>query len=275
MPTPQPNLGSPAFVGLVQAQLQQVLTAIRGWYNNVSVADAQFLRGIKIAEEIDVGANYYFYPNGNDIYDTWPHTSAHDPTYGLNFAKKGMWGGLSPMGYAMRYSLTNSTASSAPDGSEIGRGIKTFIATIASTIRATWPEKSQLSDRFFAVHLGHSGDGFIPWSSNMVPPFLPAYSFYPSGQTAAVPVQESLLQSLGEYMPDGCYLVVGEWFCFDCQSKEDWASAFHNIFTAFEGSSGCQVEEVRVYNLDSFVASNGAVEGLHMFLEETNHPDGG
>ncbi len=265
MPTPQPNLGSPALIALVQSQLEQVLAAVRSWYNSASPSDSGLLRGIKIAEEIDVGANFYFYPNGNTIYDTWPNTSEHDPTYGLNFAK-GMWGGLVPMGFAMRNSTTGSSGGPAPNGTEIGRGIKAFVEAIAATVRSAWPEKAILSEHFFSLHLGHAGDGFIPWNSVMVEPFLPAYSVYPGGRSAPPEIQTSFVKDLHSYMSSNRAMVVGEWFCFGCQDKEDWKAAFFNLFHDFEAKAGCTVEEVRVYNLDSFVRANGAVDGLHEFL---------
>ena len=137
MPTPQPNLASPALLNQTAASLKSAVGAIRDWYNSVNqsasspsssssssaavgaTVDARaLLVGIKIGEEVDVGANYYYYPNGNDIFLRNPANASADPTVGLNWTK-GLSGGLPALGFNMVRTLGLRSSGGPPTRAEV------------------------------------------------------------------------------------------------------------------------------------------------------------
>eukprot|EP00939_MAST-03C_sp_MAST-3C-sp1_P005100 g5100.t1 len=97
LPTPQPNLASPAVLNATRRALEEVVSAIRLWWENPcrSSSERELLVGIKLGEEVDVAANFYFYENGNALRNESSHL---DPTNGPDWSK-GLFGGLMPMGY--------------------------------------------------------------------------------------------------------------------------------------------------------------------------------
>eukprot|EP00756_Hemistasia_phaeocysticola_P048570 Hpha_TRINITY_DN22987_c0_g1::TRINITY_DN22987_c0_g1_i1::g.154027::m.154027 len=222
MPTPQPNLCSPSFLEVVRGVVNTTVGALRQWYDAATPTQQSLLTGVKLGEEIDVGANYYFYEGGNAIYDKSPTNASDDPTHGPDWSK-GVWGGLSPQGFAMRASrgLTNTTK--PPDGTEIGDGVKEYVTQLADAVQGAWPSPPP---GLFGVHLGHTGEGLVPWDAAMVTPFVPAYSFYPPGVGFSVPA--GLKDALRSYETKGGPpgLVVGEWFCFACKNAAEWERAF-------------------------------------------------
>ena len=104
MPTPQPNLASPALLARTGAALTSAIGAIRRWYEAATPAARKLLVGVKLGEEVDVGVNYYYYPNGNEIYKGSPHNASADPTAGPKWSK-GLSGGLQAQGYNMLQTL--------------------------------------------------------------------------------------------------------------------------------------------------------------------------
>jgi hypothetical protein len=61
-----PNLASRAFIEANKQRLSELIPIIVNWYNNDLSADQKWLfGGIALGTEVDIGTNYYYYPNGN------------------------------------------------------------------------------------------------------------------------------------------------------------------------------------------------------------------
>ena len=99
MPTPQPNIASPQLLEKVAKGIEDAVNAVKSWYETSKYRD--LLVSLKIAEELDVGANFYYYPEGNSYRTKSPD---NDPKYGPDWSQ-GLSGGLEPMGFNMLRTL--------------------------------------------------------------------------------------------------------------------------------------------------------------------------
>lgn len=68
--TPPPNILSSAFIQACKAGLDTLLPVIINWYNNLPANKKYLLAGISLANEIDIGINYYYYSGGVQPVDT-------------------------------------------------------------------------------------------------------------------------------------------------------------------------------------------------------------
>ena len=109
MPTPQPNLASPLLLQKLSKVLISVVGSIKQWYNDQTPEVQELLVDIKLGEEVDVGANFYYYPNGNQIWKDHPKNTSFDPDFSKFGPKwsKGLSGGLPALGYNMVTTINN------------------------------------------------------------------------------------------------------------------------------------------------------------------------
>jgi len=61
---PQPNLASPTLIQATKDALNQFIPIIVNWYKDLPNEKQYLLGGISLGGEVDIGANYYYYPNG-------------------------------------------------------------------------------------------------------------------------------------------------------------------------------------------------------------------
>lgn len=238
MPTAQPNLASPRLIAQTQAALRTVVCAIRLWYDAQTPANRRLLVGIKLGEEVDVGVNYYYYPNGNEIYRKSPNSSADDPDFKKSGPKwtKGLSGGLPAMGYNMLRTMGLRSAGGPPTRDEITAGVQYYFAAIIAACVQAWPALNTSEFHgFLAAHGGAVSDPLmIKWDSPMVHPALPAYSVYfgpASLNVSGGPVgQPGLRAALQAYTPSSMEFAVGEWYCMGCSTAQEWELAFTRVF---------------------------------------------
>jgi hypothetical protein len=275
MPTPQPNLASPALLNATRGALAMAVGAIRAWYE-ACTSDAQknLLVGVKLGEEVDVGANFYYYKGGNALLNA---SASDDPTHGPDWSK-GLFGGLPAVGYNMLRTLNIRASGGAPTRREITMGVQNYFARIIDACLQAWPA---LADNGLLVaHAGHVEDPLlIEWSAPMVKPAMPGYSFYfgPGDFAPGKPSpvgQPGLRDALAAYhnvnqtkkKADMRY-VVAESACFGCGTVEQWKGYFDAVFSETMNPYG-KVAYLRYYNIEPFANSPGAVEALRQFVAE-------
>lgn len=61
---PQPNLASPALIQATKDALNQFIPIIVNWYKELPSEKQYLFGGISLGGEVDIGANYYYYPGG-------------------------------------------------------------------------------------------------------------------------------------------------------------------------------------------------------------------
>ena len=139
MPTPQPNLASKKLLGKLQSVLKTVIGAIRAWYDAQPAEVQELLVDIKLGEEVDVGANFYYYQDGNQIWRDSPHNASSDPKHGPQWSK-GLSGGLPPMGYNMLKTMGLRSSGGPPTRHEITLGVQHYFGALVSACRSVWPD---------------------------------------------------------------------------------------------------------------------------------------
>ena len=271
MPTPQPNLASPALINATRAALTTAIGAIRTWFE-ACTSDAQrsLLVGVKLGEEVDVAANFYFYKGGNELVNA---SESNDPTHGPDWSK-GLFGGLPAMGYNALQTLGIRTAGGVPTRREITAAVQHYFSRIIQACTQAWPALRH--NGLLVAHAGHVGDPLlIEWSAPMVNPAMPGYSFYfgpddfapgkpsPVGQPG---LRDALALYYNHSKNEDMHYVVAESACFGCNTVEQWKGYFEAVF----GTSNTygRVAYLRYYNIEPFAKSPGAVEGLRQFLAE-------
>ena len=155
MPTPQPNLASPALLNRTGAALASAIGTIRRWYEAATPAARKLLVGVKLGEEVDVGVNFYYYPNGNDIVERNPHNASADPTAGPKW-DKGLAGGLQAQGYNMLKTLGLRSSGGPPTRGEITQGVRFYFKSVVGACVAAWPALAQ--NGLLATHGGACSD---------------------------------------------------------------------------------------------------------------------
>ena len=257
LPTPQPNIASEQFISQTQTILFAVMTTIKTWYKKQTVENQQLLVGIKLGEEVDIGANFYFYPHGNEIYEH--HNKSTDPEYGHDWSQ-GIAGGLQAQGYNMLQTLNIRAGGGPPTRHEITMGVRHYFTKIIKACTNAWPELQH--NHLLVTHGGLVGDPLlIEWNSPMVEPAIPGYSSYdgpgkPMGQPG-------LKHALDSYAYSNNTFVIAEAACFECKTKEQWINYFTTVFNNPYG----KVKYMRYYNIDPFLSAPGSLEGLREFVE--------
>lgn len=265
MPTPQPNLASPKLLTKLSGVLATVISAIRKWHEAQTPDTQRLLVDIKIGEEVDVGANFYFYPSGNQLRTEDP---SRDPKYGPKWAK-GLSGGLPAQGYNLLRTLGLRTSGGPPTRDEITQGVQHYFATLVKACKATWPglgatgPSGESVTPSLSLHAGMVGDPLlIKWTAAMVGGAIPGYSAYPG--VGAQIGQPGLATALKSYDPEGRF-AVAESSCFGCHSAEDWLGYFDSIFNNPYGNA----QYVRIYNIQPFLAAGGALDALATLTNST------
>lgn len=253
MPTPQPNLASPQLLAQLSTVLTAVVGAIREWYDAQTPETRQLLVDVKLGEEVDVGANFYFYPDGNRMRTADP---SQDPKDGPQWGK-GLSGGLAAQGYNLVRTMGLRSSGGPPTRREITRGVQHYFAVLVKACKAAWPALGAEGLPTLSLHAGLVGDPLlIEWEAAMVGGAVPAYSAYPG--VGATIGQPGLAAALDKYDPAGRRFIVGESTCFGCGNQQQWLAYFHSIFQNPYGSA----QYVRIYNIQPFLAAGGALDAL-------------
>lgn len=271
MPTPQPNLASPKLLNVTCEALAIAIQSIREWWEKSTEDGRSLLVGLKLCEEADVGANYYYYKNGNTLRNG---TSRSDPTHGPDWSL-GLFGGLPALGYNMLQTLGIRSSGGPPTRKEITAGVRHYFKSIIDACVQAWPALQ--TNGLLVAHAGHVSDPLlIEWSAPMVQPAIPGYSFYfgpkdfPKVGMRSPVGQQGLKDALATYYNASedwgkREYVAAECACFGCSSINEWKSFFDVVFRKSMNPYG-RVKYLRYYNIEPFASLPGAVEGLHQFL---------
>src|SRR3546814_9853285 len=77
-------------------ELNHLIPIILDWWQQLPAHKKHLLVGIQLGVEISIGANNWYYPNGNDLLD---EPASEDPRYGLSHDEL-PGRGAQPIGYA-------------------------------------------------------------------------------------------------------------------------------------------------------------------------------
>lgn len=255
MPTPGPNVASPQVLARAAAAVSSAVSAIRRWYESAPPSSRELLAEVRVAEEADLGGNYYLYPNPNSYVNKDPK----DDPFERRNRSEGLWGGYVPTGYNMLRSMGLRASGPPPTRQEATLGVRRYLAALADAASDAWPLLRQ--ERLLTAHAGNVEDPLqLEWSAASVEPAVPTFSMYVGpGQS---PGQPGLGRALQEYDPSLRRFCVGEFSCMGCRTQAEWFASLLAVSRSAYGT----VVGVTVSNLDSFVASPGAVPALRQLL---------
>lgn len=105
--------------------LGSVINSIRKWYEAQRPGTQRLLVDIKLGEEVDVGAIFYYYPGGNQMRTADPSL---DPQHGPQWSK-GLSGGLAAQGYNLVRTMGLRSSGGPPTRREITQGVQHYFAS--------------------------------------------------------------------------------------------------------------------------------------------------
>lgn len=78
---PMPNIMSPTFQNAEKDAIVTLMTIVKNWYDQLPENKKYLFAGIRSTDEMAIGVNNWYYPNGNDYLD---QDKSNDPTTGLD-----------------------------------------------------------------------------------------------------------------------------------------------------------------------------------------------
>lgn len=127
---PHPNLGSQVYMEAKRNELNVLLAIIADWYNNLPPQEKYLFAGVVLDNELGIGINHYYFPNGNKLLDQNPE---EDPSVPWEVMNKGPSFGKQQLGYAAvkSYGIADSGQITADHLNKAVKKHAQFLASIA------------------------------------------------------------------------------------------------------------------------------------------------
>ena len=204
---PQPNLMSPRYLEECRVKLRYYCKIVLDWYEKLPESQKDIFVGIKIGHESSIGANSWYYPNGNDLLDK---PEKDDPKTGI-VNNDVLSRGVTQIGYA---AVKTAGIRSSGDITEadIAEVVRQYVEEISkSASQAGLPR-----EKLFTHGVGWK-DGELLYDAAINEYTCPGWSFYkhagdPSKDTA---VQRNLNRSDAPYWAAVEWLYVSSPWTYD------------------------------------------------------------
>lgn len=161
---PHPNLGSQRYINEKLHKLSIIIPVILNWYNTLPADQKYLLAGVELDNELTIGWQYYYYPNGNNLLTQNP---ANDPNIPADWSQ--LDGGYQQVGYATlsSYGIKTSGTITATDlNTAITRHYKTLSDHVVSL---GYPR-----NKLFSHGVGQP----FSYSNMLIKSAAPGWSFY-------------------------------------------------------------------------------------------------
>ncbi len=211
---PPPNIASPAFLDANRERLDRVAPIVAAWYRGLTDEKKYLFGGVKVGNEVGIGYNAFYYPDGNHYLEQWPGDASHDPRSGLDLSK-GLSGGLPQLGYAAvkTAGLKNEGVVARDD---LGRVTQRYLAMMAERVHAAGIPAPLI--------FAHQGGTYPPWGTHL--PFeaaltecsTPGWSFYGLDPAACAGIDAALDTTRGRWC-------AAEWW-WGAPDKAGWLDHF-------------------------------------------------
>lgn len=100
---PAPNLFSPAILQAHYEGYDLLLPIIAAWKKGLPDSKKHLFGGIRIGWETGFNYNAYYYTNGNELYETYPRSTEHDPSKRVSTENFAPNNNTIPLGYAAAF----------------------------------------------------------------------------------------------------------------------------------------------------------------------------
>ncbi|MEN6324050.1 MAG: hypothetical protein ABFD09_11265 [Proteiniphilum sp.] len=213
---PMPNLMSPAYLEACHKEINRLIPVILDWWHELPVEKKNLLVSVQIGVECSIGANNWYYPNGNNLADK---PEKDDPSYGLNHdVLPGR--GVQPIGYAAvsTLGLAKSGELKEEDVTKVVYKYVFDLCKIASDLGVP-------RDHLF-THAGGWKEGESVYFAGLNPYSCPGWSFYTFAKDPAE--DKTAMEAVKK--SDAPYWGAVEWLLFNVKEQGEWEEAYHNIF---------------------------------------------
>lgn len=218
---PAPNLLSQKYITNSQDNLNQLLPIIVSWYNSLPADKKYLLGGVDMGNELDIGGNYYYYPNGNSYLDKDP---SNDPKVTENFLAS-----TAQLGYAA-LKTGNIKSSGTITTEDLNEAVRRYLDTLTKYAYDAGIPRNKIFN-----HTGGKGASpdwlypnypvFTDLRSSLMPYAQPGWSFY--GDVTSTPQNyrdlNNVLDRLGKTQ-----WAVPEWLT--------WATDYNGWLGALRGT---------------------------------------
>ncbi len=203
---PMPNLMSPAYRQATADMMGEMVDIVLEWYENLPDDRKWLLAGIKATGEMLLGANNWYYPNGNSYLD---QPAANDPRTGISLSIKPSRG-VQTIGYAAL-----KTGGFKSSGEVTGEDIAMLAQKHSEFASKIIADKGVPRELIF-THSAGVGDDLESCLNDYA---SPAWSFY--GIDATNPDQFAAVLNLWE-QSDAPWFGIAEWSVGAPTSEEAW-----------------------------------------------------
>ena len=213
---PMPNLMSPAYLEACHAEMKRLVPIILDWWQALPAEKKHLLVSVQIGVECSIGANNWYYPNGNGLLNK---PEKDDPDYGLKhdvLPGRGVqaigFAAVSTLGIAKSGELKEEQVTKAVDTYVIG------LCKVASDLGVP-------RNRLF-THAGGWKEGESVYFTALNRFSCPGWSFY----TFARDPRKDITAMAALAKSDAPYWGAVEWLMFDAKKQSDWEEAYQRIF---------------------------------------------
>jgi len=213
---PMPNLMSPAYLEACQTEMKRLVPIILNWWYALPAEKKHLLVSVQIGVECSIGANNWYYPNGNSLLDK---PEKDDPSYGLKHdVLPGR--GVQAIGYAA-VSTLGIAKSGVLKEEQVTKAVYKYILELCKVASDLGVPR----DRLF-THAGGWKEGESVYFAALNQYACPGWSFYTFAKDPKkdITAMEALSQS------DAPYWGAVEWLMFDVKKQAEWEEAYQNIF---------------------------------------------
>lgn len=256
---PHPNLASSAVIGAYVEALRPIARMVGEWYRDVLVPQGKqyLLAYAKVGWEVNIGANYYYYPNGNEYLFNGTAPS-NDPKTGISAAIQVGYNAVCSLGLACSGNITTA---------QLDTVVQNLLSTLAAVMQQEGIPRSKLM-----THVGPSYHDMPTNNSIWNTPAAavidgspPGYSFYSYAYNPSIaPGLDPALDAI-----DSTHWGASEWLYLGGNSgsvESQWMQAFQNTL-GYRNS-----RFVDVFNWEGIEGSNDTMAALQAVLSTPYSP---
>ncbi|GEM_PF-976317 len=247
---PHPNLASPVYVAEKQKKLKQLLPMILTWYNQLPVDKKYLLAGVVLDNELSIGVNFYYYPNGNDYITRPPEQDRFtylDPQGGLSF-------GYQLLGYAAVKTLGIKTTGNLTESD-----LNTVIKYHADMLSQTAKEVGFPKDKIYIHGIGNiakQNPKLFSFANIITQDTTPGWSLYEYAQN---PADAPGLSDALNINPSQSWAAV-EWLPLRATTVQQWQQALENTLNFRDNKL------LAIYNWEGISTDQNALQAIRNVL---------
>ena len=240
-PAPHPNIASPVVMAEYLSALRPFLARVGQWYASLPADKRYLLAALKVSEEVDIGPNFFFYPDGNSYIG---QPAANDPKTGIADSVQQGYNAVCTAGLACSGNITRQ---------QLDTVVQQYYTPLATAAMQACIPRNKI-----VAHIGADfGDGPPQTVNNggmaaVTTVAAPAYSIYRDAADPSPAGAGGLDVALDAI--EGSAWAVGEWYLMGANhSVQQWASALNNTFAY----RNCR--QIFVFNYEAFYKDANAL----------------